>query len=129
MSATAFHLRTDRWKSVQIPVVPSPGYTAGDFFFKENLVCIAPEDYATGVKGVGIYQAEKIYVPKPVGTGEDIAVGDKVYLNTATGKVSKNSATGRYFVGYATEAATLDATGVEIDFNGEIAGLAGAQAS
>jgi len=118
MAATVFHLRSDEWSSVQIASVVSPGLTAGGFFKTENMIAIAPEAAITGAKGVGIYKAKKIYVPKAAATGKDLAVGDLVYLDLTNQCVEKAATTGFYPIGICTEAATWDATGVEIELDG-----------
>lgn len=118
MAANGFHMRGVAFESLQIASIPSPGVIAGQVFLHGQILVVAPEAYATGVVGVGIYKANKLYTPKDVGTGESIASGEQVYWNSATGKISGVATTGFLRCGICLEAASEDDTYVLIDFDG-----------
>lgn len=75
-----------------------------------------------GTPIVYIYEAEKIMLPKMVGTGEAFVVGDDVYLNLATLTVTPNFVSGRPWVGTAQKAATEAATRVLASWEGTVTG-------
>lgn len=75
-----------------------------------------------GTPIVYIYEAEKIMLPKMVGTGEAFVVGDDVWLCPALLTVSPNFVTGRLWVGTAQKAATEAATRVLASWEGTVNG-------
>lgn len=87
----------------------------------EDSIGAVLEDVVFGGRGVLIYYAEKIDVPKKTGSSESFSVGQKVYWDPVDGFVSPNWASGRYMVGIATEPATAAATIVEINLFGAAA--------
>lgn len=75
-----------------------------------------------GTPIVYIYEAEKIMLPKMVGTGENFVVGDDVWLDLATLTVTPNFVSGRLWVGTAQKSATEAATRVLASWEGTVNG-------
>lgn len=115
---SGFYMRGVDFQSLQIPSIPSPGVAAGDIFLHNNIFVVAPEAYATGAVGVGIYKANKLYTAKDTGSGESIAEGALVFWNPSSGKVSGTATSGFSRVGVCVDAAGEDDTHVLIDFDG-----------
>lgn len=117
MTATAFHLLSDRWSSMKV-VAPSAGYTAGQLVKIRDTVCIIVEDAASGAYAVAVITAEKVKVPKSVTSGQSIlAAGDKVYFDAGEAKVCSD-AFGNTLCGRALEAAGASDTTCIIQFDG-----------
>lgn len=73
---------------------------------------------AFGDEGVGIYEAEKIMVPKANDTLDVFLPGQTVYWNPTTRLVTAIADTGNLRIGIATEAALASDDFVEIDLDG-----------
>lgn len=98
-----------------ILTVPSPGVDAGDMGLLEDTVYFWLDDYATGVQGVKIIEAERAVLPKE--SGVTFTEGDYVYYDD-TNKNLTTTAGGRYRCGIARADAALTDTTVEVDFWG-----------
>jgi predicted RecA/RadA family phage recombinase len=118
LNETKFQLRSEVWSSLRIPAVPSPGLEAGEMFLQGNIVCVAPETYATGEKGVGIYKADKIVLPKATGVGTDGAAGAVVYYEPSLKKLLTTPLSTSAPVGILLEAATTSADSCLVHFDG-----------
>jgi len=97
---------------------PSGGYTAGVLYKVQDTWAIPFATYAAAATAVMIYAAERALVTKKTGTGESIAEGDRVYVNSTTKAVSKTKGSGDECVGVCTKSATATATQVEIELDG-----------
>jgi len=107
-------------EDTHVIVAPSGGLEAGEFVIVEDTLYIAMADIVAAAEGVGVYRNRKILVSKDAGAGTDLAVGDKVYYNAVTGKVTPTSG-GNRLCGRCNEAALTTDTTVEIDFDGTLA--------
>lgn len=110
-------LRSPVYRAIRV-TAPTAGLTAGAMQKTEDTVGVIFEDKDLGGTTVLVYQAEKIIVPKVTGTGKSFAIGDKVFYDDSSKKVTPTSAQGLFLVGIATEAAGINDTTVEIDLNG-----------
>lgn len=118
MAETALKVRSRDWRSMQL-TTPTAGYTAGQVVKVEDTVFVIVETKTVGQTAIGIYNVEKIVLPKVTGSGITFAAGDKVYYD-GNGKVT-NVASGNTLCGRANEAADANATEVEVTLNGDIA--------
>ena len=75
-----------------------------------------------GTPIVYFYEADRIMLPKMVGTGENFVAGDDIFLNLATLTVTPNFVSGRPWVGTAQKAATEAATRVIASWEGTVTG-------
>ena len=107
-------------EDTHIITAPSGGLVAGEFALIEDTLYIAQAAIEATAEGVGVYRNRKILVAKDTGSGTSILVGDKVYYNASTGKVTP-TAGGNRLCGRCNEAALTTDTTVEIDFDGTLA--------
>lgn len=110
----ALKLRSDRWRSTRVTGA-SGGHAVGSLAKIQDTVFTFPVALAEGATGAGIYQADKVVLPKK--TGEAMAVGAKVYFEAASGKLTGTS-TSNTLCGRCTVAAVSADTEVEVDFDG-----------
>jgi len=82
----------------------------------EDTVGALLETTLSGEEGVLCYQAEKILVPKIAGT--HFHVGERVYWDTVTRRVTPTYSSADFWIGIVTEAAAITDDFVEIDLNG-----------
>ena len=115
-TSTKFKLHSPNFMSFREDPVPSPGRTAGVMFLTGGVVCVPPEDAATGDPGVCIFQAERITLEKK--TGESHAVMDVLYYDTATSKLTKTNSTADVKCARCLVAAGTNDTEVEVVFDG-----------
>ena len=104
-----------------IYTVSSPGVSEGDMGVLEDMVYFWLEDYATGVEGVKIIEAERAVLPKEPTTAV-FAVGDYVYFDSVNLYLTTYLA-GYYRCGICRVAAAATDTTVEVDFWGHDAVL------
>ncbi len=115
-------LRSPNFKTFNVTAASPSTYTKGLLTKVEDTVCVIVDDIAALASGPAIYQADKIVLPKRVGTTCVFAAGDKVYYNSASGGVVDIATTSTYTLcGRALAAAGATATEVEVDFNGACA--------
>ena len=121
------------WRSLKFTVDVSAGVlgmkkVAEDFldgvytsflYLVEDTVGAVLESADYGEEAVLIYHAEKIIVPKSVGSGLTFAPGQRVYWDPATRFVTPTYDSGYYWIGIATEPSGADDRGVEIDLKGD----------
>mgnify|MGYP000910349312 CR=1 FL=1 len=107
-------------EDTHIITAPSGGLEAGEFAIVEDTLYIAMDDIDAADDGVGVYRNRKIVVNKDSGAGTALEVGDKVYYNATTGKVTPTVGANR-LCGRCNEAALTTDTTVEIDFDGTLA--------
>jgi len=120
MAETLFKLRcsTEKTKSIDL-TTPTAGYTAGQMLKVEDTVLVIVDTKTVGQAAVGVYQADKIVVPKIAGSGITFAAGDIVYFNAAGAAVT-NASTSNTICGRALEAAVANDAEVLIDLNGGV---------
>jgi len=102
--------------------------TVGVIFIGEPILdangCAQDLEIEFGDESTLIYHAEKILVPKDVGSGEVFLPGDRVYWSGVYGTgVHPTRVSGDYWIGIATEPADEDDDQVEIDLKGDKATL------
>ena len=127
-----------KWASFKFPVTQSGGVQNGQLllvqetiaitFFGELLynahgILLDPQIIDVGDECVGIYNAEKIRVPKHVGSGTGFLVGQKIYHSGIYGDPVEHHASGLYWIGICQQPADDDDEYVIIDFKGDKATL------
>ena len=112
-------LRSDKFKTMKVTAAGPSTYTKGLLTKVEDTVCVIVDDIDALAQGMAIYQADKIVLPKRVGTTCLFAAGDKVYYNDGNLDVATTSA--YTLCGRALEAAGATASSVLVDFNGACA--------
>lgn len=68
---------------------------------------VPTDEYPNGDEGVLVYEAEKIVLPKAVGTGQSFSVGDAIYYDAANRNVCATSS-GNTPCGRALESAGVN---------------------
>ena len=120
------------WRSLKFTVDISAGVrgmldVANDFiagvytsflYLVEDTVGAVLESADFGDEAVLMYHAEKIMVPKMVGSTEIFLPGMRVYWDPVTRFVTPNYDSGYYWIGIATEPSGANDRGVEIDLDG-----------
>lgn len=122
-------LRTARgsgdWRSIKQENPDSGVRTATYTYFISDTVGIllgaSNASIANGEEGVYFYHAEKIMIRKKVGSGENFAVGDHVFLDPADMLVSPNCESGRLKIAICVRQAGVNAIRVMVDLKGEYA--------
>ena len=117
MAATAFKPRTNVYEEMTV-VTPTAGYTAGQMVKVEDTVGVIVETKTVGLNAVLVHKCEKIVVPKA--TGVTFAIGDKVYFDTATAKIT-SAASGNTLCGRANAVGASGDTELNINLNGSVA--------
>jgi predicted RecA/RadA family phage recombinase len=97
-------------------IVPSPGVSEVDMgLLGGSTVYYWLEDYETGVLGVKVLEAERVFLPKE--SASAFHEGDEVFYDDSTNTLQETSA-GRYRVGKALADAAALTTEVFVDFHG-----------
>jgi hypothetical protein len=122
MAETGLRLRTAApsgdWRSFVV-AAPSPGVVAGQMDLIHDTVGVYMQDAATGVDVTFCYHAEKIEVPKILGSTYGIfAAGDKVFFDHTNADVESDSS-GNLWCGICVKAAGAADTYVLIDLKGD----------
>jgi hypothetical protein len=127
-----------KWCSSKFPVVQSGGVQNGLLILINETVFItffgeilfdaqgyprSPQQLDVGEDCVGIYNAEKIRVPKVTGAGTAFAVGNKIGYSGVYADPVQPWASGLYWIGICVQAADDDDEYVVIDFKGDKATL------
>lgn len=118
MSATAFELRTDKFKSMKLTLGGTKA--AGALDKVNDTVGVYPVGGGSGDQVAFIYSAEKVYVPKDAGSDTGGDAGAKAYFNNSTKKVTAVSSGNTLCGRFLEDAADAD-TYATIDLNGEVA--------
>jgi hypothetical protein len=128
------------WRSFKFTVEHSGGVLTGDLLLVYDTAGVviigepildangcapaADQHLDYGDEGVLIYHAEKIIVPKQVGSGQAALPGMKVYWSGVHGDaVTPVYGSGLYWIGIFTEPAAADDATAEIDLLGNKATL------
>lgn len=117
MTATALKLRSPHFESIKV-TAPTAGYTAGQLILESGVVGVIVETVTLGQEVALITKCEKIILPKT--TAEAWVIGQKLYLDTGTGKLTTAS-TGNTLCGRANVAAAASDTEGEVNLNGGVA--------
>lgn len=112
-------LRSPNFKTLNVTAASPSTYVKGLLTKVEDTVCVIVDDIVALASGPAIYQADKIVLPKRVGTTCVFAAGDKVYYNSGAVDIATTST--YTLCGRALAAAGATATEVEVDFNGACA--------
>lgn len=114
MSENADFLRSPSHYKHILFTVGTGGINAGEIALVSEVYVIAFNTYTAAEIGTGVSEADMCQIPKKEGTGEEIAAGDFLYLDTGVSPmvVSTTQGTGDIKVGWAIEAATATATHV-----------------
>lgn len=114
MAENADFLRSPEHYKHILFTVATGGINAGEIALVSEIYVLAFNTYAAAAVGTGITEADMCDIPKKEGTGEEIAAGDFLYLDTGASPmvVSTTQGTGDLWVGWAIEAATATATHV-----------------
>lgn len=100
--------------------IASGGVTAGDMVNVGDTYGVVVEDGTVGNTGVCVYKAERIMVPCAPASTALFTVGEKVYLDTATGLVTDTTTSNTVLIGIVTLASAVGDTQVEIDLDGTL---------
>ena len=118
--ANDLKLRSDKFKTIKVTAASPSTYVKGLLTKVEDTVCVIVDDIVALAAGMAVYQADKIMLPKRVGTTAVFAAGDKVYYGA--NNLADIAVTSTYtLIGRALEAAGASATEVLVDFNGACA--------
>ena len=104
------------WRSFPT-VAGSGGVTRGQMCQIHDTVGVYAQNADVGADVAFIYHAEKIVVPKLVGTTEVFDPGDKVFYSVADAKVTATEGA-NLWIGIALEAALAADTEIKIDLLG-----------
>ena len=104
------------WASIKV-AAPAGGAVEGAMNKVQDTVGMYMQAETVGVDVAFLYRAEKIMLPKVVGTGLTFTAGQKVYYDATEKKVTPTAGS-NLWVGIAREDATATATEVEVDFMG-----------
>jgi len=127
-----------KWCSSKFPVTQIGGVENGYLILVHDTVFITffgeplfdahgnlldPQIIPVGDDCVGIYNAEKVRLPKHTGAGTGFAVGDKIYYSGVYADPVEHHASGLYWIGICVQAADDDDEYVVCDFKGDKATL------
>lgn len=124
-----------KWASFKFPVTQSGGVQNGFLILVHDTVAVTffgeplfdshgnlpdPQQIDVGGLCVGIYNAEKIKLPKHHGSGTGFEVGDKVFFSGIyADQVTNTRQSGYFWIGICQQAADDDDEYVVIDFKGD----------
>jgi len=96
---------------------PSPGVSAGDLVFVEDIVVVATHDADTGDDCLGLTRAPKILLPCAAAATAGYAVGERVFFDVADAELNE-SASSNHLCGVVTKASAVGDEEVQVNFNG-----------
>lgn len=115
---TGIFMHSNKYKEFPA-VVPSPGVAAGDMGLVEDTVGVWFKAGDTGDTVTFVYQCDSISLPKNVVSTDVFAVGDILYYDASTKKVTATSGSNKK-CGRCKEAAAAAATVVVAELNGAV---------
>ena len=99
---------------------PSGGAAAGVMALVGAIWGVVYQTIVEDEVGLIYYRGDGLWIPKSTGTGNDIALGVKLFLNTTTKVVSDTDGGSDIYVGISKLAATTAATVVYVDYDAKL---------